>query len=581
MEKNDRFISLFSLVISIIGIVCGLYTFYGIWFHPDDSTFFAKFKVFHVLFAFSTLNLDFSNRFEYMEIWNFVFYVLLLIGSLQFRKTNGKETRFLGFVFSVIFLNAIILLFYSTYIKFFILKWKDLSSFQIFTTIFSYVVLIGMLIISFKILKTIKSKKEIDLVETEHRKSITDTPKWQRFFHWMIDLTVMGLIATPLVINAGYEMMNSEFLARHEAFAMFLESRWALYFLALILFFFYYPVSEILFGATPAKFLTESRVVNSKAESPDSSTVFLRTLCRNIPFDALSFFAKRGWHDSLSETYVVKEKRTGFKTNKLLWILPVLAIYLAGMYFGKDFYEDHKASVAHKERMSNEFELLKQELSKPNTNQFYVLDSRNYYGDSILNFGFKIEKIEGDDITIKRVTGRYFSGADFSYAKNLYEQQKDTAQTFKIKKQDLADISPKTIEEFYNSPNTKDFFNSGIQYKIEEIYSFNQPFFEAEIRKDDNDYTNKKAVLLLSNFGGSATIKEIKNQNNEMVWKTKFPILLNEANSPVIIEIENYDFTKENISIITCVDSHQKKHLFLITTNGLTAYVKKADVKMY
>ncbi|MCX8531425.1 RDD family protein [Chryseobacterium luquanense] len=567
MGKNYKLIAISSMVISIIGILCCFYTFYGVWKGAEE--FKSIPDVLQFLYLFTTLNLNFTNKFEHLEIWNFVFYVLLFIGGLQFIKSKGKETRLVGFVFSVIFLQSIILLFQSLCYKIFITKWGGLTSLQIFYSTFGLATLGLALYISVRVLRIIKSQKEIDILQTEEKITITDTPKWQRFFHWIVDLTVMSLLATPFVITLGYSMMNSEFLARNETLAMFLESRWALYFLVIIFIFIYYPVSEILFGSSPAKFLTESRVVSSKVESPDSSTIFLRTLCRNIPFDAVSFFWKRGWHDSLSETYVVKEKRTGFKTSKLLWILPVLAIYLAVMYFGKTYYKAYKASVEYKETMSNQFTNLKSEIKNPNTSQFYVVDARNYYGD-ILNFGFKIEKIEGDNITIRRITGRYFSGADFSYAKNLYEQQKDTAQTFVIKKQELANISPETIEDFYNTPKTMDFFKSGIQYKIEEIYNFNSPFLEGEIRKEDNDYTNKKVFVFLSNNGGSATITNIKNQNNDVKWKVNFPLKINKINSPILIQLENYDFTEENISQIEVLDSLNKKHSYMIKTNGLT-----------
>lgn len=338
MEKSYKFIGVFSLVLSIIGMVCGLYTFYGVWIETSDFNFFTGSKIFHLLFAFSTLNLDFSNKFDHLETWSFIFYTLLFVGSLQFLKTKGRETRLLGFVFSVIFLNAIIIFLQSTIFKLFFVKWGNYTAFQIFNSIYSSIILVGMVIVSFRISKIIKSKKEIDIIETQYRKSITDTSRWQRFFHWIIDSTIMALIFIPIIIFLSHGFIDSDMYRESESLQMFFRGKAALYVITFVVLFIYYPISEILFGASPAKFLTESRVVNSKAESPNFSSIFLRTLCRNIPFDALSFFSQRGWHDSLSETYVVKEKTTGFKTNKLLWILPFLIIYLLIMYFGKEYF---------------------------------------------------------------------------------------------------------------------------------------------------------------------------------------------------------------------------------------------------
>ncbi|MFC0425266.1 RDD family protein [Chryseobacterium scophthalmum] len=568
MEKNYRFIAISSLAISLIGILSCFYSFFRVW--NGASQFNTIPEIFRILFSFSTLNLDFTNRFEHIDIWNFVFYLLLFIGSLQFIKTKGKETRFIGFVFSVIFFNAIIVLLQSTFYKFFLTKWQDVTSLQIFSIIIGYLALMGVLYVSYRVLKLIKSEKEIDVIITESKTIVTDTGKWQRFFHWLVDLTVMSLVVIPVIISLGYWLADSGILDGNETLQKFFRGRWSLYTIIFVFILIYYPISEILFGSSPGKFLTESRVVNSKAESPNSLTIFLRTLCRNIPFDALSFFNKRGWHDLFSETYVVKEKRTGFKTNKLLWILPVLAIYLLVMYFGKRFYTEYKANIEFNNTMSEKLNFLESEIKNPNTNQFFVVNDVDYYGN-IKNYGFKIEKIEGSKITIKRIIGESLSESSFEQAKYLYEQQKDTAKTFVIRKYDLVNIFPNNQEELYRPVKTLEFFEPGIRYGIENVYHFNAPFLKAQISKDDNDYTNKKVTMYLHNLGASGTITNIKNQNNEIRWKTNFPLKMNNSNSsPVVIQLENYNFTELNISKIEVLDSLNKKHSFMIKTDGLT-----------
>ena len=568
MEKNYRFIAISSLAISLIGILSCFYSFYRVW--NGASQFNTIPEIFRILFSFSTLNLDFTNRFEHIDIWNFVFYLLLFIGSLQFIKTKGRETRFIGFVFSVIFFNAIIVLLEKTFYKIFITKWQNATSLQIFPIVIGYLALIGVLYVSYRVLKLIKSEKEIDVIITENKTIVTDTGKWQRFFHWVVDLMVMSLVVIPVIISLGYWLADSGILEGNETLQKFFRGRWSLYTIIFIFILIYYPISEILFGSSPGKFLTESRVVNSKAESPSSSTIFLRTLCRNIPFDALSFFSKRGWHDSLSETYVVKEKRTGFKTNKLLWILPVLAIYLLVMYFGKRFYTEYKANIEFNNTMSEKLNFLESEIKNPNINQFFVVNDIDYYGN-IKNYGFKIEKIEGSKITIKRIIGESLSESSFEQAKYLYEQQKDTAKTFVIRKYDLVNIFPNNQEELYRPVKTLEFFEPGIRYGIENVYHFNAPFLKAQISKDDNDYTNKKVTMYLHNLGASGTITNIKNQNNEIRWKTNFPLKMNNSNSsPVVIQLENYNFTEVNISKIEVLDSLNKKYSFMIKTDGLT-----------
>lgn len=73
---------------------------------------------------------------------------------------------------------------------------------------------------------------------------------------------------------------------------------------------FYYLVFESLFGRTMGKIITGSIVVDENGLKPSFGVVCTRTLCRLIPFDALSFLSKSGriWHDSFSKTYVVEKK---------------------------------------------------------------------------------------------------------------------------------------------------------------------------------------------------------------------------------------------------------------------------------
>jgi uncharacterized RDD family membrane protein YckC len=69
----------------------------------------------------------------------------------------------------------------------------------------------------------------------------------------------------------------------------------------------YYYLTEYYVGKTPAKYITNTLVVDANGDIPTSRAIAIRTLCRLIPFDNLSFvFASNGWHDSLSETRVVR-----------------------------------------------------------------------------------------------------------------------------------------------------------------------------------------------------------------------------------------------------------------------------------
>lgn len=75
-------------------------------------------------------------------------------------------------------------------------------------------------------------------------------------------------------------------------------------------FIFYYVFFEAIFGKSIGKFITGTIVVNENGVKPSLGVVFKRTFCRIIPFEAFSFFGSggRGWHDSFSNTYVVRKK---------------------------------------------------------------------------------------------------------------------------------------------------------------------------------------------------------------------------------------------------------------------------------
>lgn len=81
----------------------------------------------------------------------------------------------------------------------------------------------------------------------------------------------------------------------------------------------YYNLTEIFLARTVGKFITKTIVVMEDGSKPGYKTILIRTICRLIPFNALSFLGTpcRGWHDSLSNTYVVQkelfeEKRESF-----------------------------------------------------------------------------------------------------------------------------------------------------------------------------------------------------------------------------------------------------------------------------
>jgi uncharacterized RDD family membrane protein YckC len=69
----------------------------------------------------------------------------------------------------------------------------------------------------------------------------------------------------------------------------------------------YYVSFEVISGRTPGKVLTGTRVVTTSGLALSIPTALVRTLCRLLPFEPMSFsLSETWWHDSLSRTQVVR-----------------------------------------------------------------------------------------------------------------------------------------------------------------------------------------------------------------------------------------------------------------------------------
>jgi len=77
----------------------------------------------------------------------------------------------------------------------------------------------------------------------------------------------------------------------------------------------YFVTFEVLTQKSLGKLITKTKVVLEDGSKPTAKDIFLRSLCRFIPFEIFSFLGEegRGWHDSISETYVVDEAKFNAK----------------------------------------------------------------------------------------------------------------------------------------------------------------------------------------------------------------------------------------------------------------------------
>ncbi|WP_293891324.1 RDD family protein [Flavobacterium sp.] len=128
----------------------------------------------------------------------------------------------------------------------------------------------------------------------------------QRFLNLLMDYIAqlfLFIIAFSIAAVIAESNGNKDFMGN------FVKNDIAQYTFVTCIALFYYNVFEIFFARTVGKFITQTIVVDENGEKPNHEQILVRTLCRLIPFEIFSFLGMpcRGWHDSISKTYVVNK----------------------------------------------------------------------------------------------------------------------------------------------------------------------------------------------------------------------------------------------------------------------------------
>lgn len=141
----------------------------------------------------------------------------------------------------------------------------------------------------------------------------------QRFMNFILDFLIVYVIWISLgttVIIIG------------EITGIYALSNWAestttyeKLFFWLVILFFYYFLTEMYFSRTFAKYFSKTIVVTKDGAKPGYNAILKRTLSRFIPFECLTFLGSnsRGWHDSFSDTYVVRKHEFNKKKGVVLF----------------------------------------------------------------------------------------------------------------------------------------------------------------------------------------------------------------------------------------------------------------------
>ena len=134
---------------------------------------------------------------------------------------------------------------------------------------------------------------------------LQQTSKLKRFINYILDVIVYLVFCFVLGIILGIVLAlsgNLDFIESAEF------ERWG-NIIGIIVLFLYYFIFEVSFGATPAKFITGTRVYTRQGMKPSTKAIALRSLIRFVPFEPFSFLFGEGWHDKWSKTIVSELKQ--------------------------------------------------------------------------------------------------------------------------------------------------------------------------------------------------------------------------------------------------------------------------------
>jgi uncharacterized RDD family membrane protein YckC len=154
---------------------------------------------------------------------------------------------------------------------------------------------------------TLVPTSSTNIIENTQSQLLNTATQGQRFINYLIDSIAYLFIALLMGFIIGFVMgmLNVGDYLDHPSADLYAQL------LSYVLMFFFYFLWENHTQKTPGKYVTKTRTVTKDGLRPDTRTILIRTLCRFIPFDNLSFLIGKnpiGWHDRLSKTIVIKEE---------------------------------------------------------------------------------------------------------------------------------------------------------------------------------------------------------------------------------------------------------------------------------
>jgi uncharacterized RDD family membrane protein YckC len=145
--------------------------------------------------------------------------------------------------------------------------------------------------------RKVRSKATKRLISNEVKKPNGKAGKIEFSEVASLPTRIINYVVDTIIIDLVFYMLYKPFISiiTSENLALYL-------FLGFIFSFMYYFLFEYFLQKTPGKYITRTKVFMTDRSKPTSKLVALRTLCRYIPLEVLSFIGSRSrettwWHD--------------------------------------------------------------------------------------------------------------------------------------------------------------------------------------------------------------------------------------------------------------------------------------------
>jgi uncharacterized RDD family membrane protein YckC len=568
--KNHLTISrlkIVSTVVAVIGLFLELFPLVAPSGMPTwikGMLTWTKFADF-VFFFYRNFFVDYNfNSGLVTNYFNVAFYCLMLMGAFLFWRKGSREIRLLRISYSLLLLVNVLYALNS--IVGIITNPKALLTVYGFAFLFVYMKIAVVLYISWFGLKTLNGLREIGVEGIGDLGQTVKASRWHRFFHFVVDTILASVIFFPF-----FQTYAADFLQK---IAEGMGERTAIFLMLLVSRMLYYPFYEFLFSATPAKFFSETRVVNRRKEAISLDQSIYRTLSRFAPFEAFSFLGDEdGWHDRWTDTTVVKEAREGVKGIRYLMIIPAALVLGAMGWTGYTLYEDHRREVYERNSHNEHVARLEEGLGRLSTNTIIHLE-RDGYHDVYL----KPEEIINDDLYCSVYEPESSALSPYS-AGEYYKRNQYSLNKVMINRKQLLETCPKEYGKEVISRKIS-LLQDDKSYVVKEVFDLDLPLIRStgSGARGGSDLT-----LSIENCGWGGTLKEVRNISGSATFGAYAPLPMklrpageNSFNcAQFSLQSSNYEGGDRYMFQFTITDINGRDHVYEVDGVDMDRKVRK------